>query len=159
MEQKALSSWLKGAIICLAVLGLVMFGWVIPSYGLSVKSSNPELAYCFAPWIVLLSLVSLPCFGALIVGWKISSEIGRDRSFSVENAKRMRLISNLAFGDVLLFFCGNVLLLVFGMSHPGVFLLSLLPDLLGVAIAVCAAALSHLIYKSAALQEDADLTI
>jgi len=71
----------------------------------------------------------------------------------------MKLISNLAFGDVMLFFCGNVLLLVFGMSHPGVFLLSLLPDLFGVALAVCAAALSHLIYKSASLQEDADLTI
>ena len=36
---------------------------------------------------------------------------------------------------------------------------SLLPDLFGVALAVCAAALSHLIYKSASLQEDADLTI
>ena len=45
------------------------------------------------------------------------------------------------------------------MSHPGVFLLALLPDLLGVAVAVCAAALSHLIYKSARLQSDADLTI
>ena len=70
-----------------------------------------------------------------------------------------RRFSNLAFGDVLLFFCGNVLLLVSNMSHPGIFLLSLLPDLFGIALAVCAAALSLLIYKSAALQEDADLTI
>ena len=58
--------------------------------------------------------------------------------------------------DSLLFF---FLLLLFIMSHPGVFLLSLLPDMLGVAIAVCAAALSHLIYKSAQLQQDADLTV
>jgi len=71
----------------------------------------------------------------------------------------MKWISNLAFGDVLLFFCGNAMLLVLNMSHPGVFLVSLLPDMFGVAVAVCAAALSHLIYKSASLQQDADLTI
>ena len=45
------------------------------------------------------------------------------------------------------------------MSHPSVFLVSLLPDMFGIAIAVCAAALSHLIYKSARMQQDVDLTI
>lgn len=159
MEQKALSSWLKGAIVCLAILGLFIFGFVIPAYGLSLTSAYPEFAHCFWPWMILILLVAIPCYAALVIGWKIAAEIGRDRSFSADNARRMRTISNLAFGDVMLFFCGNVLLLVFNMSHPGVFLLSLLPDLFGVAIAVCAAALSHLIYKSAALQEDADLTI
>lgn len=159
MEQKALSSWLKGAIGCLALLGLFIFGFVIPAYGISLAGANPDHAHCFWPWMFLIILVAIPCYAALVVGWKISADIGRDRSFSVENAKRMKLISNLAFGDVMLFFCGNVLLLVFGMSHPGVFLLSLLPDLFGVALAVCAAALSHLIYKSASLQEEADLTI
>lgn len=159
MEQKALSTWLKGAIGCLAVLGLFIFGFVIPMYGISLSGRNPEYAHCFWPWMILIILVAIPCYIALVIGWRIAADIGRDRSFSVENAKRMRAISNLAFGDVMLFFCGNILLLVFGMSHPGVFLLSLLPDLFGVAVAVCAAALSHLIYKSASLQEDADLTI
>lgn len=159
MEQRALSSWLKGAIVCLAVLGLLVFAVVIPAYGLTLAGNNPDYAHCFWPWMLLILLVAVPCYMALVIGWRIASDIGRDRSFSVVNAKRMKLISNLAFGDVMLFFCGNVLLLVFGMSHPGVFLVSLIPDLFGVALAVCAAALSHLIYKSASLQEDADLTI
>ena len=159
MEQKALSSWLKGAIGCLAILGTFIFGFVIPAYGISLSARNPEYAHCFWPWMILILLVAIPCYAALVVGWKIAVDIGRDRSFSVENAKRMKLISNLAFGDLILFFCGNVLLLFFGMSHPGVFLLSLLPDLFGIALAVCAATLSHLIYKSAAMQADVDLTI
>ncbi len=159
MKQKALSNWLKGAIICLAVFGLLVFGVVIPIYGLEIAVENPEYAHCFWPWMTLMILVALPCYAALVFGWKIAADIGRDRSFCEENARRMRWISNLAFGDVLLFFCGNTLLLVLNMSHPGVFLLALLPDMLGVAIAVCAAALSHLIYKSARLQSDADLTI
>lgn len=159
MEQRALSNWLKGAIGCLAILGLFIFAFVIPAYGLSLSAENPEYAHCFWPWMILMLLVAVPCYAALVIGWKIASDIGNNRSFSVENARRMQTISNLAFGDVILFFCGNVLLLVSNMSHPGVFLLSLLPDLFGVALAVCAAALSHLIYKSAVMQEEADLTI
>jgi hypothetical protein len=45
------------------------------------------------------------------------------------------------------------------MSHPGVTLLSLLIVFAGIAIAVAAAALSHLVHKAAALQEQSDLTI
>ena len=159
MAQKTLSNWLKGAILCLALFGLLIFGFVIPSYGLSLASMNPEYAHCFWPWMTLMILVALPCYAALVIGWKIAADIGRDRSFSEENAKRMRWISNLAFADVLLFFCGNILLLFSNMSHPGVMLISLLPDMFGIAVAVCAAALSHLIYKSAQMQQDVDLTI
>lgn len=159
MEQKTLSNWLKGAIICLAVVGAVIFGLVIPFYGWSLALENPDYAHCFWPWMTLMLLIAVPCYAALVFGWKIAADIGNDRSFSDVNAKRMRWISNLAFGDVMLFFCGNVLLLVLGMSHPGVFLLSLVPDLFGMAIAVCAAGLSHLIFKSARMQQDVDLTI
>jgi len=159
MEQKALSQWLKAAIVILGIFGLVVFGGIIPGYGMSIAAANPAYAHCFWPWMLLMILVALPCYAALVFGWRIAGDIGRDRSFSDENAKRMRWISNLAFGDVMLFFCGNAMLLFLNMSHPGVFLISLLPDLLGVAIAVCAAALSHLIYKSARLQDDADLTV
>lgn len=159
MQQKSLSSWLKVAIICLAVFGLLVYGMVIPNYGRNLAVQNPDYAHCFWPWMTLLILTAIPCYTALVFGWRIATDIGRDRSFSEANAKRMKWISNLAFGDVILFFFGNTMLLFLGMSHPGVFLLSLLPDMLGVAIAVCAAALSHLIYKSAQLQQDADLTV
>jgi len=159
MQQKSLSNWLKVAIICLAVFGLLVYGIVIPNYGRNLAVQNPDYAHCFWPWMTLLILTAIPCYTALVFGWRIATDIGRDRSFSEANAKRMKWISNLAFGDVILFFFGNTMLLFLGMSHPGVFLLSLLPDMLGVAIAVCAAALSHLIYKSAQLQQDADLTV
>jgi len=159
MQQKSLSSWLKAAIVCLALFGLLVYGLVLPSYGSGLAARYPEYAHCFWPWMTLLLLTAVPCYTALVFGWKIASDIGRDRSFSDANAQRMKWISNLAFGDVVLFFFGNTVLLFLGMSHPGIFLLALLPDMLGVAIAVCAAGLSHLIYKSARMQQDADLTI
>lgn len=159
MKQKTLARRLKMAILCLAVFGFLVYGVVIPTYGEEIVGANPEMAGRYWPWLTLFLLTAVPCYGALGLGWKIAADIGRDRSFCRENADRMRWISNLAFGDVLLFFCGNAILLFLSMSHPGVFLLSLLPDMLGVAIAICAAALSHLIYRSAQLQQDADLTV
>ena len=159
MQQKSLSSWLKAAIVCLAVFGLFVYGAILPYYGRLLAIRNPDYAHCFWPWMTLLILTAVPCYTSLVFGWKIATDIGRDHSFSDANARRMKWISNLAFGDVVLFVFGNTMLLFLGMSHPGVFLISLLPDMLGVAVAVCAAALSHLIYKSASMQQDVDLTI
>ncbi len=159
MKQKALSDWLKIAIVMLAAFGLVIYGIVLPSYGLSLASSVPEFAHCFWPWMTLFLLTAVPCYTSLVIGWLIAHSIGQNRSFTEINAKRMKWISNLAFGDVILFFSGNVMLMFLNMNPPGVFLLSLLPDMVGVAVAVCAAALSHLIFKSAQLQEDTELTI
>ena len=45
------------------------------------------------------------------------------------------------------------------MNHPGILLLSWLFVFAGVAVAVAAAVLSHLIKKAAALQEQSDWTI
>ena len=49
--------------------------------------------------------------------------------------------------------------LFLGMNHPGVVLLSLVAVFAGVAVAIAAAALSHLVAKAADLQAESDLTI
>ena len=85
--------------------------------------------------------------------------IGKDRSFCVENARLLKWISALAAADAAFFFLGNILYLLLGWSHPGVTLLCLLVVFVGVAISVAAAALSHLVMKAAALQEQSELTI
>ena len=69
MEQKALSNWLKGAVICLAVFGLFIFGGVIPAYGQSLAAANPDYAHCFWPWMTLVILVAIPCYLALGFGY------------------------------------------------------------------------------------------
>ena len=94
-----------------------------------------------------------------MLGWKIAGSIGRDRSFSEENARRLGWVSMLAAGDAAFFFAGNVLLLFLNMSHPGVLLASLGVVFAGAAVSVTAAALSHLVKKAAILQEQSDWTI
>ena len=159
MEQKALSKWLKIILVGVGICGLIVHLVIIPSYGQSLVNDYPEFSNRFWPWLIFLWASGIPCYAVLIFGWKISSNIGRDRSFSNENAKYLKWISWLAAGDGIFFFVGNIIMLFTNMSHPGVALFSLLIVFAGVAVAVSAAALSHLVQKAAVLQEQSDLTI
>ena len=54
---------------------------------------------------------------------------------------------------------GCIVLLFLGMSHPGIVLYAFAIEFLGIAVAVATEALSHLVKKAAALQEQSDWTI
>ena len=159
MEQKTLSKWLKGIIIGIGLCGLVVYTVVFPALGDALQTEYPEFAGCFWPWIIFIWCSGIPCFAVLFLAWKIAASIGLDRSFSEENATLFRWISVLAAGDAAFFFAGNILLLFLNMNHPGIVLASFVVEFVGVAVAVAAAGLSHLVKKAAALQEQSDWTI
>lgn len=86
-------------------------------------------------------------------------EIARDNSFSKENARYLKRICMLALLDSVYFFLANLVMLFLDMNHPGILLGSLFVDFAGVAVAVTAAALSHLALKAAKIQQENQLTI
>ena len=159
MEQKTLSKWLKLILIGVGLCGLAVYGLIVPGYAISMRTQYPEFANRFWPWLIFIWATAIPCCAALVIGWKIAANIGADRSFSEDNAKYLKWIAWLAAGDAGFFFLGNLVLLFLNMSHPGITLISLLLVLAGVAVTVAAAALSPLVKKAAALQEQSDLTI
>lgn len=160
MRQKTLSRWLKFIIAGVGVCGLVVYLLVVPMLGQTVAMAEDGMFdHLFWPWLVLIWVTALPCYAALAFGWIIAVNIGKDRSFCVENARLLKWISGLAAGDAAFFFLGNIIYLFLGWSHPGVTLFSLLVVFLGVAISVAAAAASHLVMKAALLQEQEELTI
>ena len=160
MNQKSLAKWLKTILIGCALCGLVVYFLLFPLLGQSiVHSQPPDYAKCFWPWLLFLWCTGVPCYGALLLGWKIAGNIGADRSFSLENSVLLRKISRLAAFDSLLVFVGNLVLLALHFSHPSAVLLSLFVVFAGLAIAVAAACLSHLVHRAAELQEQSDLTI
>ena len=159
MEQKTLAKWLKIIISGVGFCGVIVVGLIIPMFGKDLVESAPEFEHLFFPWIVLLFAVMIPVYVALAFAWEIASNIGRDKSFSNDNARYLKIISYLIAADTAVFFIMNVVYFIMEMSHPGVFLFSLLIDFAGVCITVCAAALSHLTMKSAVLQKQIDLTI
>ena len=159
MGQKSLARWLKIILLGVALCGAVVYAGVIPTLGKGFAWMFPDLSHCFWPWLIFWWVSGVPCYGVLVLGWRIASNIGRDRSFCIENAKLLQWISVLAAGDAGFFFLGNVVFLLWNWSHPSVVLGSLLIVFAGVAVAVAAAALSHLVKKAAVLQEESDWTI
>ena len=159
MDQKTLARWLKAVIIGTGICGLAVFLWLVPFVGKSVLEGYPEFQGWYLPWMIFLELSGLPCFGVLYFGWRIAGNIGRDRSFSMENADFLKKIAYCAAGDTIYFFIGNIVLWLCGMNHPGVLLASLVIDFVGIAVSVAAAGLSHLVEKAAKLPEESELTI
>ncbi len=159
MEQKTLSKWLKLILLGMGICGLAVYLVVVPSFGDSLRSQYPEFAGRYWPWLIFIWVSGIPCYAVLVLGWRIAANIGRDASFSLENARFLRSIAVLAALDAAYVFLGNLAMLFLDMSHPGVVLLSLQVVFAGAAVAVAAGALSHLVRKAALLQEENDLTI
>lgn len=158
MTQRKLADLLKVICIGLAVIGAVVYFLVLPTIGQDWAKEDGYEGY-FWPWLLFLWGTGIPCYMALFQFWVVCGEIRHDNSFCEENAIRMMNIALLILGDVGYFFAGNVLFLLLGINHPGIFLVSLAIDVFGVGIGVAAAALSHLVYKAAVMQAENDLTV
>lgn len=159
MKQKSLAKWLKFIIILVGVCGIIVYGGIIPFLGMGIVNEYPEFSFCFLPWLVFLLVTAIPCYIALIFAWKISANIGKDKSFTLDNAKSLKRISELAVIDSIYFFTGNVTFFVFNMNPIPVFGISIILIFFGIAVAVASAVLSHLVNKAAELQNQYDLTV
>lgn len=159
MSQKSLSRWLKAIIGGMAICGALIYLYIIPILGRDLVDARPEYTSWYFPWLAVVLVSAIPYYWGLYFGWKVSTEIGKDNSFSMENAEYLKNISILAALDSLYFFAANVVFMVINMNHPGVFLISLIVVFIGVAVTVAAAALSHLVRKAAEIQQENELTI
>ncbi len=158
MTPKKLSRWLKCIFVIVGICGVIGYA-IIPMFGADMRSLYPEFSNRFLPWLIFIWASGVPCFMVLVLAWRIATNIGKDQSFSGQNARMLKWISVLAAGDAGFFFVGNVLFLLLDLSHPGVVLASFLVVFVGIAVAVMSAVLSYLVNKAAALQEQSDLTI
>ena len=159
MTQISLSRWLKGILAGVGVCGGIIYFWLVPDLGRGLVEAYPEFSNCYWPWMGAIWVTAVPCGLAFCYAWGIAAEIGRDNSFSVKNARYLKYIAVLAVFDSGYFFAANLVLLFLGMNHPGIFLGSLFIEFAGVAVAVAAAGLSHLVQKAAEIQEENKLTI
>ena len=93
MNQQKLSSWLKAIIIIIGFCGLVVYFGILPNCGSSLQDSYPEFASWHWPWMIFLWITAVPCYAVLVLGWKVASRIGMDRSFCMENAKAQAMVT------------------------------------------------------------------
>lgn len=105
MRQKELEKWLKIVIIAVALCGLVVCAVAIPWIGHVLIAPDPQISDMYIPWLVLFIISAIPCYVILYLGWRVAVNIGKDRSFSLENARHIKLASKIILFDALYFFC------------------------------------------------------
>ena len=159
MNQSNLSKWLKFITFAVGIMGIIVFLFILPAIEKDIVAANPEYAYCFWPWLIFIWILVISCYIVLFKFWGICSQIELDNSFSIVNARALSSISKLAIFNCILCFLGNVVFYIFNMSHPGIVIGFLFVIFAGIAIAIVAAALAHLVENASNLREENDLTI
>ncbi len=159
MKQRELSLLLKAAIVVTVLGTLLLLSFFAYSMGDEMRMENPEVAYLFWPCLIFLWASSLPFFAALLLGWRIATDMGRNRSFCHENAQRLKWVCWLALLEAAVYIGAVVTLGVLHLASPGIALLLLFTVAAGLVVAVIAAVLSHLVDKAVALQQENDLTV
>ena len=157
MNRKKSLGLMKIACMITFVLGIALFGFAapmivlnLPEGGIFGRSAIPDLMYVEA--------VGVLCFLSLWQAWRICGEIGRDNSFSRENARSLKRISlymaiacrMMAVGLVICLVCHD------GMVPTG---LTALGTCIALIFALFARAMAQLIEAGAALKDENDLTI
>ena len=157
MKRLGLVRTLKGTIIFLAVMTLFCYIVVFPNRIKEFGLQNADSAWMVEPGIAAVSLSAIPIAIALVLFWNICTEIGKDNSFCHRNANRLTGIGFCALTDTAYCAVGTVTLEI--LAGSPVWVLGLMVCTIGLAIALAAFLLSHLVLKAADLKAENDLTI
>lgn len=160
MNQKNLAKYLQVVTLGLVLLVAIVYIGAVPGL-MSVLLECGAILHKSGvkPWIIMVWVTAIPVYFSLYHFWKISKEIQADNSFSTENAKHLQTISHLCMLDVLYFFVANIVFYLLHINGIITLCCTFAIDFIGIVISVLAAALSHLVYKAAAMKQENDLTI
>ena len=152
MKQKELSRWMKAIVVLGFICVLFLDAVWVPELGKDLAGNTPELQHMFWPCLIYFWISTIPVMVFMALVWKMATEIGRDNSFCMKNALRLRTCSLLAAADTLYYIIGGVVLLSMNLLHIGI-------AIIGLGVCAVGAALSHLTRKAADMRSENDLTI
>jgi hypothetical protein len=159
VKQNELSLWLKLIIILCGCFGLLFCIYIGPETGKAVLLASENLKGLYNPFVIFIWITGIPFFTALFLGWKICSEIGSDKAFTVKNANRLKTISILSMTEGVLYIGALLYIFAAGSYHASILVMLLLILFFSVVISVFTSLLSHLIRKASEIKDDNDLTI
>ncbi len=157
MKRLGLVRTLKGTILFLAVMAAVCYIGIFPGTIREMGAQNVGTAWLVTPGIVAVSISAAPIAIALVLFWQICTEIGRDNSFCHKNASRLTGIGFCALVDTGYCAVGTVTLEIL-VGSP-IWVTGMMVCTVGLAIALAAFLLSHLVLKAADMKAENDLTI
>lgn len=159
MNNRKMSIELKTVIIFIAFLGIGLYSFIVPAGLLAFIKQFSGFDSFFLPWLIFISVSSVPLFVILGLGFAVSNEIGKDNSFSDKNVKYLRNVSICLIVEAIYFFTGNLVLWLFNLNYPVIVLLSAALCLFAVAAAVVFNVLAKLVKKAVMLREENEAII
>lgn len=159
MKQSEIARWLKVITCAIGILGAVFFFFLVPILAEEMKQGYPEAAFLYWPGLIYGYVIAAGCYAILYQFWTVCREIGRDNSFSKENAAAFKKISRLAVALAGVWSAGFAGLIIIGYVQPAIMLFIIFAVFLSFVVAICAAALSHLVWKAYELRQENELTI
>jgi hypothetical protein len=156
MRQKKISYWLKGIDVLLGAMGLIFFGG-LTFFALQLKELDAQSlfwTFIFSSWYI-----AVLCYGVLIEFWKVCTQIGRDNSFSVENAKSFHRMGMCGALSAVGFAVRIVYLAIGGALGLPVAVFTVAEILIALVFVVLCEALSRLIINAYEMKQENDLTI
>ena len=156
MKRLGLVRTLKGAILFLAAMAALCYAVIFPQR-IQEAGAAYNAAWMITPGIVCISISAVPIAIALVLFWQICTEIGRDNSFCHKSAGRLTAIGFCALIDTGYCAVGTVTIEL--MVGSPIWVTGLMVCTVGLAIALAAFLLSHLVLKAADMKAENDLTI
>ncbi len=159
MKQEEIAKWLTWITYSIGMAGAVVFFFLVPIVAGQMRLEYPEAAWLYWPGLGCNFLVAAGCYLILYQFWTVCREIGRDNSFSMENAQAFKRISRIAAGLAVVWFLALAGLTVVHALWAGILLFLFFAVFISFAVAICAAALSHLVWKAYEMKQENELTI
>ena len=156
MSSKVLCNLVRTAVIMVAICGIIVCYYLLPSLGTFIKDNNPGYANFYFPWLIFLWVTIVPGFVVLVFIWKVSTAIKLDTVFTLKTASFFSKCTVILFCDVVFFFAGNIVFLMLGLNHVFILFLSLIAGIFGITLTVLMALFSRYLTKAATLQEEVD---
>lgn len=160
MKQTEMSVYLKVVTLGVGALLMAFVFWFLP---LVLKESLTEAAGAggYQGTCILVGLSAVPAMMCLIRFWGICESIRMDRSFSMENAHRLKRMSQYMLVDTVLYtgFLAWFFLAGWYVAAAWLIFPVLLAIFISVTLTILCAALSHLVQKAGEIQEEQELTI
>lgn len=155
VNQKNISYWLKGLDIVLALMGLI-FALVMTFAYLFLREELPGMLWTC---VYFLWFGVIFYFVILFQFWKVSTQIGKMNSFSMENAKAFDHMSLAGMAEAVGFLSKLVWLFFQRSLAPAVAGVIVFEILLAGVFVVLTKALSKLIQNAYEMKRENELTI
>lgn len=156
MKQQKIANWLKGIVISLAILILV-FLVAVTIFAFSKTEMHPVgsiIGFPFFTWYTVAV-----CYFILFQSWRVCKEIGKENSFSIENASAFHKMSLSGILLAIGFSAKFCLIIFFGDLGFVYGLFIICEVIVSMIFIVLCEALSKLILHAYEIRQENELTI